>query len=133
MLRIDKLSDGLTFLHSREARSFFRDTVLYWATMLSATWALLYGCGISAGAAEAGVILGVVGIGSLIPSGPGFFGTFQLATYASLAMFFREELILGPGAAFAFLSYSIQVLLTIVSCVIGVWLLGKGPDAPPPA
>jgi uncharacterized membrane protein YbhN (UPF0104 family) len=99
MLRIDKLSDGLEFLRSREASAFFRDTLVYWAVMLSATWALLRGCGISAGLAEAGVLLGVVGIGTLIPSGPGFFGTFQLATYAGLAMFFSEGLVLGPGAA----------------------------------
>ncbi len=128
MLRIDRLSDGLRFLRSRQAGAFFRDTVLYWAAVLSATWVLLRGCGVPAGAAEAGVILGVVGIGSLIPSGPGFFGTFQLATYAGLAMFFQEGLVLGAGAAFAFLSYSTQLALTVVACLIGVYLL-NGPAA----
>lgn len=125
MLRIDKLSDGLEFLRSREATAFFRDTLVYWAVMLSATWALLRGCGVDAGIAEAGVLLGVVGVGSLIPSGPGFFGTFQLATYAGLAMFFSEALVLGPGAAFAFISYSMQVSLTVISCVIGMYLMNE--------
>jgi len=130
MLRIDKLSDGLEFLRSREAGAFFRDTLAYWAVMLSATWALLRGCGVAAGVAEAGVLLGVVGVGSLIPSGPGFFGTFQLATYAGLAMFFSEALVLGPGAAFAFISYSAQVSLTIISCVIGMYLMNEPARAP---
>lgn len=132
MLRIDKLSDGLEFLRSRQAGAFFRDTLVYWAVMLAATWALLRGCGIAAGIAEAGVLLGVVGVGSLIPSGPGFFGTFQLATYAGLAMFFAEGLVLGPGAAFAFISYSTQVTLTIISCVIGVYLMNDPTDARAP-
>lgn len=129
MLRIDKLADGLEFLRSRQAGAFFRDTLLYWALMLSATWVLLRACGIGAGSAEAGVLLGVVGLGSLIPSGPGFFGTFQLATYAGLAMFFREEIVLGSGAAFAFLSYSIQVSLTVLSCLIGLYLMNPAPRA----
>lgn len=130
MLRIDKLSDGLEFLRSREAGAFFRDTFVYWAVMLSATWALLRGCGVDAGMAEAGVLLGVVGMGSLIPSGPGFFGTFQLATYAGLAMYFSEGLVLGPGAAFAFISYSTQVSLTLISCVVGMYLMNESADAP---
>ncbi len=129
MLRIDKLSDGLSFLRSRQAGAFARDTGLYWTVMLSANWTLLAGCGIEAGLAEAGVIMGVVGLGSLIPSGPGFFGTFQLATYAGLAMYFHEEVVLGPGAAFAFLSYSTHVTLTLASCVIGLYLLNGPPGA----
>jgi hypothetical protein len=44
-------------------------------------------------------------------------------------MFFSEGLVLGPGAAFAFISYSTQVSLTLISCVVGMYLMNETADA----
>ncbi|HVJ21195.1 MAG TPA: lysylphosphatidylglycerol synthase transmembrane domain-containing protein [Polyangiaceae bacterium] len=124
-LRVERLSDGFKFLPSRNAGAFVRDSVLYWVFTLSATWALLRGAGVSATFAEAGVILGVMGIGTLIPSGPGFFGTYQLAVYLGLAMFFPESTVFGAGAVFAFVSYCVHLTLTAASGLIGVVILAR--------
>jgi glycosyltransferase 2 family protein len=132
-LRVERLSDGFKFLPSRNAGAFLRDSVAYWAVMLSATWVLLRGTGIDAGPAEAGVVLGVMGIGTLVPSGPGFFGTYQLAAYMGLAMFFPESGVLGAGAVFSFVSYSIHVLLTAASGVLGAVILSKTKPSTAPA
>jgi hypothetical protein len=32
----------------------------------------------------------IIGVGILVPAGPGFFGAFQLSTYMALAMYFPE-------------------------------------------
>ena len=50
-----------------------------------------------------------VGIGILVPSGPGYFGAFQLSTYAALAMYVSESTLRASGAAFVFLLYVSQV------------------------
>jgi len=61
----------------------------------------------------------------LVPSGPGLFGTFQIAAYCGLAMFFGEGEVLSAGAAFAFLSYSITLLSTALSCPLGLMLMRR--------
>jgi uncharacterized membrane protein YbhN (UPF0104 family) len=123
ILRIERLSDGLARLRPEQARAYLRDTVLYWFVMFSSNWVLLRACGVPAGPAEAAVIIGVTGMGSLVPSGPGFFGTYQLASYAALALFFLEPIVLGPGAAFTVLGYSTNVVLTILSVILGVVMM----------
>lgn len=120
ILRVEKLSDGLALLRPEHARAYLRDTVLYWFVMFASNWVLLRASGVPAKPAEAAVILGVTGMGSLVPSGPGFFGTFQLASYAALALFFLEPIVLGPGAAFTVIGYSTNVVLTVLSSLIGV-------------
>ena len=128
ILRVEKLSDGLALLRPEHARAYLRDTAMYWFVMFASNWVLLRACGVPARPAEAAVILGVTGMGSLVPSGPGFFGTFQLASYAALALFFLEPVVLGPGAAFTVLGYSTNVVLTILSSALGIALMRTEPE-----
>lgn len=125
ILRIEKLSDGLALLRSEHASTYLRDTILYWFAMFASNWVLLQACAVPASPAQTVVILGVTGMGSLVPSGPGFFGTFQLASYAALALYFSESVVLGPGAAFTVLSYSSNVLLTVLSALVGVVIMNR--------
>jgi hypothetical protein len=73
--------------------------------------------------------MGCLGIGILVPSGPGYFGAFQLSTYMALGMFFHEDMLSGPGAAFVFLLYATQVGFHIVAMGIGL-LLDTSPRMP---
>ncbi len=129
--RMENLSDGLRFLPSlRQSSAFIRDTLLFWASMLLGTWSLLKASGVPVTLAQAGVVLGVMGLGMLIPGGPGFFGTYQLATYCGLATFFAERMVLREGVTFAFVSYSVQLLVTLAGGVLGLLLLtGAKPSA----
>jgi hypothetical protein len=58
------------------------------------------------------VVLGVLCLGVLAPQAPGFFGAFQVSLYAALAMYFAPEQVVGPGSAFVFLLYVVQLVLT---------------------
>ncbi len=80
--------------------------------------------------AQATVTMGCLGIGILVPSGPGYSGAFQLSTYMALGMFFHEDMLSGPGAAFVFLLYATQVGFHIVAMGIGL-LLDTSPASPP--
>jgi type IV secretory pathway TrbD component len=71
--------------------------------------------------------MGIMGIGTLIPSGPGFFGAYQLSAYCGLAMFFPESVVLSSGAVFTFVSYTTQIVITAASGLLGVWLMAISP------
>jgi glycosyltransferase 2 family protein len=125
--QVERLADGLRFLPSgRHGGAFLRDTLVYWALSALSTTLLLRGCGAPAGLLEGCVTMGIMGIGTLIPGGPGFFGTYQLAAYCALAMFFPESLILSAGALFTFVSYMVHIIVTALSAPLGAWLMASG-------
>ncbi len=124
-LRVERLSDGLKFLPSRKSGAFVRDSVLYWLATILGAWLLLRGVGIDASFAQSGVVIGVMGIGTLVPSGPGFFGVFQAGAYVGLRLFFPETTVFHEGAVFAFIGYCAQVALTSISGLIGAAILVK--------
>lgn len=121
---VERVADGLRFLPSiRLLGPFLFETALYWGINAVGVWLLAWGVGLTGVTlAQAAVTIGCIGIGILVPAGPGFFGAFQLSTYMSLAMFFPEAVLRGPGAAFVFLLYVCQIGWHIVAAVIGFFL-----------
>jgi glycosyltransferase 2 family protein len=121
---VERVADGLRFLPSpRHLVPFMAETLLYWFINAAGVWLLGWGCGLDhMTLAQAAVTMGCLGIGILVPSGPGYFGAFQLSTYMALGMFFKEEALKGPGAAFVFLLYATQVGFHLVAMVIGLLL-----------
>jgi len=107
---VGRTADGLKFLPSlRHFGPFMLETTLYWFANGFSMWILARGCGIeSITLVQAFVVMGVLGVGILVPAGPGLFGAFQASIYAALAMYFPDEIVLGPGLAFVFLIYVIQ-------------------------
>jgi uncharacterized protein (TIRG00374 family) len=117
--QLERVSDGLRFLPSRRhGGSFLRETLLYWSATAIANWLLLIGAGIDAGFDQACVLMGVMGLGSLLPSGPGFFGTYQLGAYCGLALFFPNAEVVTAGAVFIFVSYTGQLAIATLA---GLW------------
>jgi hypothetical protein len=124
---VERVAEGLRFLpSSRHLVPFLLETMAYWGINAAGVWLLGWGTGLSGMTfIEACVTMGCIGIGILVPSGPGFFGAFQLSTYMALAMYFPEELLRGPGAAFVFLLYVTQVGWHLIAAAIGVALDGR--------
>jgi hypothetical protein len=131
---VERVADGLRFLPSaRHTIPFLGETLAYWAVNVVGVALLAWGCGLrDITLAQAAVTVGCLGMGVLVPAGPGFFGAFQLSTYMALAMFFREEQLTGPGAAFVFLLYAAQVGVHIVTTCFAL-LLQRTPPAELPA
>jgi len=126
--RLEHLADGLGFLLSRQhAAAFLRDTALYWALSAISFWALLRGCGLPGSFVQACAVMGIMGLGTLIPSGPGFFGAYQISAYCGLAMYFPEPIVLSAGAAFTFLSYVVQITATAGFGMLGFRLVARRP------
>ncbi len=109
--------EGLKFLPSlRHFGPFMLETTIYWGCNGLGMWILARGCGIEhISLAQAFVVMGVLGVGILVPAGPGLFGAFQASTYAALAMYFPDDVVLGPGGVFVFLLYVIQIAWNVLT------------------
>ena len=128
---LERLADGLSVLGSpKNAVRFFGETLLYWLSQFVGQWILMRGCGIEASFAQTCVVLGVLGLGVIVPAGPGLFGAFQIGTYTGLALFFPLAVLRSSGAAIAFISYASQIVAMLISLGLGLWLLSRSKPAP---
>lgn len=114
---VERVADGLGFLPSaRHTVPFITETLAYWGVNIAGVALLAWGTGLSGVTiAEAAVVVGCVGVGILVPAGPGYFGAFQLSTYMALAMYFPETALVGAGSAFVFLLYVTQIGFHLVA------------------
>lgn len=113
---LTRLSEGLSFLSvPRNSVVFITLTAAYWFTAIWSMEFLFHAVGVEqATFVQTTVVLGVLGLGLAMPNAPGFFGSFQIAAYAALVMFFPAEVVLREGAAYVFLLYVIQMSVTLV-------------------
>jgi hypothetical protein len=114
---VARLADGLKFLPNlQHFGPFLLETLLYWGLNGISVWVLARGCGLETiTVVQAFVVMGVLGVGILVPAGPGLFGAFQASTYAALAMYFSDDVVLGPGGVFVFLLYVIQFVWHVLA------------------
>ncbi|MGE0326533.1 MAG: YbhN family protein [Polyangiaceae bacterium] len=124
--RLEQLASGLGFLPKASlAWPFVGLSVAYWLANAAATQALGVGCGLSGMSFSiACVSMGVLALGILLPNAPGYFGAFQVAVYASLAMFFPASVIDSKGAAFVFVQYVVQTAVTLGAALVA-WLVER--------
>jgi glycosyltransferase 2 family protein len=119
---------GFAFLRELDTTwTFALLTLVYWASNVAAFWLLLWGAGVTAPTLlEAGVVLGVQGLGMAVPNAPGYFGTFQISGYAALVLFYPLGVVTSAGAVFLFLLYVLQMALTLLVAALALfWGLPK--------
>jgi hypothetical protein len=106
------IATGLAFLRDAPTAALFGFlTFAYWCLNALGVWLLLWAAGVaSPSPGEAVVILGVLGLGLVVPNAPGFFGTFQISTYSAMVLFYPLHEVTRAGSAFVFLLYAIQIL-----------------------
>jgi hypothetical protein len=121
---VGRVGEGLSFLPSwRLSASLGLETLAYWGLNALFLYLLALGAGLRGMSyAHACVVLGLLGIGVVVPSGPGFFGAFQLCALLGLALYFPEVELQGHGACYIFLLYVGQLVFTLVPALV-VWLL----------
>jgi uncharacterized protein (TIRG00374 family) len=131
---LTELARGLAFLtSSTHALSFAAISLAYWMMYWLSAWFLLRSSGFGeVSLAQAGAVVGTLAFGTSLPNAPGFFGTFQIAIYASLALFFPADAVQTDGAVFVFWLYVLQLgwifLLSPLALVVERHL---GRNAPP--
>lgn len=115
--KVDGIADGLRSIGSpRLLAGFVAESLGYWLVNALGVWALGVGCGLpDFGFGHAVAVMGILAIGILLPSGPGLFGTFQLAVAACLRLYYPDSVVAGAGAVFVFLLYVMQSLVMVVA------------------
>jgi len=123
---LERVADGLRFLPSRKnSSSFLAVSLVYWALTISAQWLLMRGVGLPATFTQAATMVGVIGLGSVVPAGPGLFGAFQIASFSALALFFPLAEVRSGGAALVFVAYVVQLAMTCVQLLTGAALMAR--------
>lgn len=123
---LERLADGLSFLPSKtHLARFIAATLGCWALTIISQWLLLRGLGLEATVAQAATAVGVQGLGSLVPAGPGMFGAYQIAGFSALAMFFPMAQVKLQGALFIFVTYTSMLLFNALQLVVGFVLMAK--------
>jgi hypothetical protein len=125
----EKFADGLHVFGRRDdALGFLFETTCYWFLNIGGMWILAWGCGVvhADGTAptfgEACALMGMLGCAVLIPGPPGMLGVFQAGIYAAMTMYYPTSIVTGPGAAYVFLLYASQLVLTTLMGAVALGL-----------
>jgi glycosyltransferase 2 family protein len=128
---MEKLADGLhVFGRPRDAAGFVAETAASWGLNACGFWIVAWGCGIahadgsSITFAEACGLMGMVGCAIVIPGPPGLLGLFQAGIFAAMTMYFPTDIVVGPGAAYVFILYMLQLVLQLALAGWGLWYEG---------
>lgn len=117
--KVDSVADGLRSIgEARLAAGFIFESLLYWSINACYMWLLGRACGLPMELGHATAVMGVLALGILLPSGPGLFGSFQVAVSAALKLYFPEEMVASSGSVFIFLLYVSNAVLMIAIGVI---------------
>jgi len=112
---LERFHRGLGALPDRRRFwAFVAFSAAYWGVNAAAFYLLAQGCGLELPPAGAVAGMGVLAVGILLPSGPGYFGNFQIAVLVALEMYLPRGAFEADSAVFVFLLYVLQTGLTIV-------------------
>jgi len=115
--RFSQFREGLRMLRSPSVWPALLLTTLVWAADGSSVWFLLKAVHVSLTLQQAMMTVGVVSLSMLIPTAPGFIGTYQLAFVIAVTSFGFSK-VQGFAAATAS-----QVFILGTHCVIGIALM----------
>jgi len=108
---LDRFWTGLQALPNRRYIFLFVVmSIAYWGLNGTGFWILARGCGLDLPFVGAIAGMTIVAVGIMLPSGPGFFGNFQVGTLLSLSFFLPQSQVRSSAATiFIFLIYVLQV------------------------
>lgn len=126
---LEHLAQGLSFLPSRSnLLAFLSSTVVAWLLAFFAEWLLLRACGLPATFAQATAVIGILGLGVVVPAGPGLFGAFQIASFSALCLFFPIADVRAEGTALVFVSYVAYLAINVLQIALGSLVLATHPE-----
>jgi glycosyltransferase 2 family protein len=97
-IRIQQFRKGLTGMRGHGLAQAVSLSLIVWFLEGLAQWSILNAVGVSLGWQQMLTVIGVVNLSTLLPSAPGFVGTYQYA-YAFSAELFGYQSALGVAAA----------------------------------
>jgi glycosyltransferase 2 family protein len=131
---LEHLAQGLSFLRSvRSLTSVAGHTALAWFLAFFAEWLLLRAAGLDASLPQAAAVIGILGLGVVVPAGPGLFGAFQIASFSALCLFFPLTAVRAQGTAIVFVMYVGFLVANLISLALGSLILALRSEPAAPA
>lgn len=102
-----RVSDAVVFVPTGpDAIRYTLASVGYWLASAAGLVCLAHACGIEGlDLTRAVATNGIIALGLVLPSTPGYVGTYQAGFAVALAMFFAEPTVVGPGTLLVAVSY----------------------------
>ncbi|MFT3921764.1 MAG: lysylphosphatidylglycerol synthase transmembrane domain-containing protein [Myxococcales bacterium] len=117
--KVDGVAHGIRSLgDARLTAAFTAESLAYWGINACFMWVLGIASGLPMQLGHAVAVMGVLALGILLPSGPGLFGSFQVAVSAALKLYFPAELVSRQGSVFVFLLYVLNALMMVAIGVV---------------
>lgn len=93
--------DGLKVIPDiRRIGCFLFGSLMYWSLNAVSIWILASGFALGLGTMESLAVLGLIGVGIMVPAGPGFIGNFELFADGALRLYLPTNVVNSRGGAF---------------------------------
>jgi glycosyltransferase 2 family protein len=99
----------------RRLLPFLFGSLAYWLLNGVAIWVLGLGFGLGLSLYQGIAVMAIVGIGIMIPAGPGFIGNFELFAYGALGLYLGQDVIQQSGAAYVLTFHATNALWYVVT------------------
>lgn len=121
---LDRLTQGFECLRDVSGASkYLVVTAIYWSLYALSIWSIIRCAGIGTiGIIEVCAVTGLLSLGFTLPAPPGFFGAYQAAFYAGLLLYLPSAQVTTNGSVAVFLSYAVQMILTLSLGASSLWL-----------
>jgi hypothetical protein len=119
--------DGLQILPNRKlVAAAFALTLAVWFLPILSSYVLMRGFGFGLPFAAALVVFVAIGVGTTLPTPPGMFGVFQIASVVALGLF---DVPKAEALAYGIVLNALQFLTLVAQGLIALPLLGTGVGA----
>jgi len=95
-------------------------SLIYWGINALGVWGLAIGCKLGIGIEGAVAVVGILAVGIMLPTGPGYFGNFQASVLIALSIFLDQSSIRTSGEAFIFILFVCQGGIHVLAGLIGL-------------
>lgn len=105
----------------RRLSTFIVATAAYWLLNAVALWLIAKGFALPLTLGAAVALMGLVGIGIMIPAGPGFIGNFELFADGALRMYLSPEQLKKSGAGFILAAHAANASWYLVTGALAMF------------
>lgn len=114
--------DGFKALpDARRIGPFLAATLAYWLFNVLALWAVAGGFGLGIGFDGAFGLTGLIGVGIMIPAGPGFIGNFELFAEGALDLYVPRSVTRQLGGAFIVAAHATNALWYVAAGMLAMF------------
>lgn len=100
---------------------FLGATLAYWLLNALAFWAIASGFDVRLDLGSSVALTSLIGIGIMIPAGPGFVGNFELFAEGALTMYVPRDVLRRRGAAFILASHAANACWYIATGLVAMF------------